>query len=207
MNRLNQKIGLSQTLKISFWAFLAGLTLLLILYPGQVGYYLISTVKPVSPAGLTLTLPNLNPAIFADTGYLFKNTDLASRKNLVTDLYDKNLFRKPESIQEAPKPQYAVVAKRMTIVTAYSSTPDQTDNSPDITAMGTRVHDGIVAANFLKFGTKVRLPEVYGDKVFVVEDRMATFNHQKLDVWMGTRDQAIEFGAKKLTVEIVEILN
>ncbi|MDP3003980.1 MAG: hypothetical protein Q8N43_00505, partial [Candidatus Azambacteria bacterium] len=35
------------------------------------------------------------------------------------------------------------------VLTAYSSTPDQTDDTPFITASNTRVRDGIVAANFL----------------------------------------------------------
>ena len=53
------------------------------------------------------------------------------------------------------------------IVTAYSSTPDQTDATPFITANGTTVHDGIIAANWLKFGTRVRIPDMFGDKVFI----------------------------------------
>ena len=58
------------------------------------------------------------------------------------------------------------------LATAYSSTPDQTDATPFITAWNTRVRDGILAANFLPFGTLVKIPEVFGDKIFVVEDRM-----------------------------------
>ncbi|OGZ34011.1 MAG: hypothetical protein A2Y98_00885 [Candidatus Portnoybacteria bacterium RBG_19FT_COMBO_36_7] len=90
------------------------------------------------------------------------------------------------------------------IATAYSSTPDQTDSSPFITANGSFVKDGVVAANFLKFGTMVRFPQVYGDKIFVVEDRMAPKNSHKIDVWMESRSQALQFGVKYLTVEILE---
>src|SRR5438128_8379875 len=55
----------------------------------------------------------------------------------------------------ADKP--VVVTQRMTVrATAYSSTRDQTDASPFVTASGTRVRDGIIAINGLKFGTKVR---------------------------------------------------
>ena len=43
-------------------------------------------------------------------------------------------------------------------VTAYSSDPKQTDNSPFITASNRRVRDGIIAANFLPFGTEVKIP-------------------------------------------------
>ena len=39
-------------------------------------------------------------------------------------------------------------------VTAYSSTPEETDDTPRITASGGEVRDGIVAANFLPFGAE-----------------------------------------------------
>ena len=101
------------------------------------------------------------------------------------------------------EPKVALV-KQDVIVTAYSSTPDQTDASPFITAKGSHVRDGIVAANFLKFGTEVKFPEIYGDKIFVVEDRMALKNSHKVDIWMETRTAALQFGVKRLTVEILE---
>ena len=69
------------------------------------------------------------------------------------------------------------------VLTAYSSTADQTDSTPFITASGSHVRDGIVAANFLAFGTKVKIPEIFGDKVFTVEDRMALKHSDKIDIW------------------------
>ena len=89
-------------------------------------------------------------------------------------------------------------------VTAYSSTPDQTDSSPFITANGTYVYDGIVACNFLPFDTKVKFPEIYGDKIFIVEDRMAKKNSHKMDIWMPSRSLALQFGVKSLAFEIIE---
>lgn len=88
------------------------------------------------------------------------------------------------------------------LMTAYSSTPDQTDDSPFITANGSHVRDGIIAANFLPFGTKVKFPELYGDKVFSVEDRMHKRFSNRMDIWMETRQEAINFGVKYVTVEI-----
>jgi len=93
---------------------------------------------------------------------------------------------------------------RTVIVTAYSSTPDQTDDSPFITANGAYVRDGIVAANFLPFGTKVKFPEYSGDKIYTVEDRMAKKNSRKIDIWMSSRSEAINFGVKNLAYEVVE---
>lgn len=86
---------------------------------------------------------------------------------------------------------------RYVAMTAYSSTPDQTDDSPFITANGTRVRDGIVATNGLPFGTKIKIPELYGDKVFVVTDRMNKRYTDRVDIWMETREEAIQFGVKR----------
>ncbi len=87
-------------------------------------------------------------------------------------------------------------------MTAYSSTLGQTDSTPFITANGSHVRDGIVATNFLPFGTKVRIPEVFGDKVFSVEDRMNARYYYKIDVWMPTYEEAKNFGVKYVEVEI-----
>jgi len=98
-----------------------------------------------------------------------------------------------------------VVKKVKMIITAYSSTPNQTDSTPFITASGKRVADGIVANNMLPFGSKIRIPELYGDKIFIVEDRM----HQRkgnyhLDIWFPEYCQAKNFGAKISYIEILE---
>ena len=90
------------------------------------------------------------------------------------------------------------------IVTAYSSTIDQCDSTPFITANGKRVYDGIIAANFLKFGTKVRFPEYSGNKIYIVEDRMHQRFSNRVDIWMNTRTQAINFGVKRLKMEILK---
>lgn len=88
-------------------------------------------------------------------------------------------------------------------VTAYNSEPGQTDDTPFITASNTRTRDGIVATNFLPFGTLVRFPEVYGDKIFVVEDRMNARYYYHMDIWMEHKDDAVDFGAQFLQMEIL----
>jgi len=96
--------------------------------------------------------------------------------------------------------------KEITVsVTGYSSTPDQTDDSPFIVANGTAVHDGVVAANFLPFGTKIKISGVFGEKVFTVEDRMHRRFKQRIDVWFPDRQSALKFGYKTLKVQILEI--
>jgi len=109
-----------------------------------------------------------------------------------------------QALIQSTNPNMPIVTEsRLVIVTAYSSTLDQTDSTPFITASGSYVRDGIVACNFLKFGTYVRFPEIYGDKIFVVEDRMALKNSHKIDIWFDTRWEAIQFGVRQLKVEVL----
>lgn len=102
-----------------------------------------------------------------------------------------------------PAKKIIVVSRVKRMVTAYSSTPDQTDDTPFITASNTYVRDGIVAANFARFRTKIRFPTLYGDKIFVVEDRMNKRYPHRVDIWMQTRQEAKQFGIKTVQVEIV----
>lgn len=88
-------------------------------------------------------------------------------------------------------------------VTAYSSSPDETDSTPFITANGTRVHDGIIATNMFPFGTRVEIPSLFGNKVFVVEDRMASRIKNTVDIWMPSKIAALRFGANYANILIL----
>lgn len=88
-------------------------------------------------------------------------------------------------------------------VTAYNSLPEQTDDTPFITASNTHVHDGTIAANFLPFGTLVRIPKLYGDKIFIVEDRMHSKYYYHVDIWMEEYQEAVDFGLKALKIEVL----
>ena len=91
------------------------------------------------------------------------------------------------------------------IATAYSSTADQTDDTPFLTASGKNVKDGIIASNLLPFGTKVTIPKLYGDKIFTVEDRMnKRKGNYQVDIWMPSRSLALNFGAKNAEMEVLE---
>jgi 3D (Asp-Asp-Asp) domain-containing protein len=91
------------------------------------------------------------------------------------------------------------------VITAYSSTPDQTDDTPFITASGKHVADGIIANNMLPFGTQVKIPELFGDKIFTVQDRMnKRMSNYQFDVWMPDRASALKFGVKEVEMEVLE---
>lgn len=102
-------------------------------------------------------------------------------------------------------PEYLVAKKINVVITAYSSTPEQTDDTPFITASGKTTADGIIANNYLPFGTKVKIPEIYGEKVFTVEDRMSwkkSNNH--FDIWCSSYQEAKNFGVKRTIIEVLE---
>ena len=115
---------------------------------------------------------------------------------------DNTLF--PLSNPTNPPPK--VAWKMPVIVTAYSSTPWETDDSPFVTAAGTWVRDGIVANNYLYFGTKIRIPEIYGDKIFTVEDRMSwKKSNYHIDIWFSDYQKALSFGVERTHIEILEM--
>ncbi len=124
---------------------------------------------------------------------------LAAQIENISDKEDKT--ENNQAAGKAPIEKETVKNKKLVLVTAYSSTVDQTDSTPFITASGTHVHDGTIAANFLKFGTKVKFPSLYGDKIFTVEDRMKS--DYKVDIWFPTRQEAKNFGVKRVEMEIL----
>jgi len=93
-------------------------------------------------------------------------------------------------------------------MTAYNSEIGQTDNSPCVTANGFDVcKHGIedtIAANFLPMGTKVKIPELFGDRVFVVRDRMNKKHPNRVDVWMKDRHDAIHFGVRVAKIQVLK---
>src|SRR3989338_3576036 len=105
------------------------------------------------------------------------------------------------------KPTDPITIKKTMVVsaTAYSSTPDQTDATPFITSNGKRVYDGLIFSNLFPYNTKVRIPDMFGDKIFTVNDRMnARYHTGRFDVWMGSRTDAKQFGLRRVRIQIVE---
>lgn len=90
------------------------------------------------------------------------------------------------------------------VVTAYTSDPDETSDHPLITASGDMVHDGVVADNLLPFGTEIEIPALFGNKVFTVEDRTNDKFTGRVDIWMPTRTDAVDFGIHKAQIVILD---
>jgi len=146
--------------------------------------------------------------IFSLTQLIFPQTAISQEMIVNNELSGDN-FEVQEKIIDAVE-QLPIAGKREAkktfylTVTAYSSTVDQCDGDPFTTASGETVHDGIIAYNYLPFGTKVRFPEMFPEKVFEVQDRLrAGASTYLADLWMETREEAIQWGAKVLKIEIL----
>ncbi len=121
--------------------------------------------------------------------------------NDAVNIASNKLFLSQNQDPHIPVPKIIQV-----VVTAYSSEEAQTDEDPFTTASGVQVTDGIIASNDLSFGTRVQFPEIYGDKIFVVADRMneryTDKNH--IDIWMEETHKAIHFGVQHTYAVILD---
>lgn len=136
-------------------------------------------------------------AVFAATPDEEVFVDLASIPTVLEGTPESRLFFPNLPVKSPDKRLRATIS-------AYTSTPEQTDSSPFIAATGKRVHDGMIAANWLPFGTIVKIPSLFGDKEFVVEDRMnPRYGYGHLDIWFdSTTTEARKFGIRHRDIEI-----
>ena len=161
----------------------------------------ISThIQRISLLALSLVLSLTSiPTAFAaeDTSSKTPVSDVSDNEASVLDL------------KEAARP----IRTQKVDVTNYTSAVDECDADPFITADGTdlekRSHDdeeGVIATNFLLFGTKVRIPSLFGDKVFVVHDRMNKRYFYRIDIWVKDKKSDRQFGLhRNVTIEIVQM--
>ena len=149
--------------------------------------------------GIVIVEPALNPQ--SAQGDILSDKQLSYVRFQTIELLSRNYLQlKNNSAFKIPKAQIV-----HTLITAYSSSPDETDSTPFITASGSYVRTGIVAANFLTFGSQIRLPEIFGTQIFTVEDRLAKNYNDRIDVWFPTKKAALDFGTKITKVEILQV--
>lgn len=101
-------------------------------------------------------------------------------------------------------PSYSVYERQAyrivhAVVTAYTSDPAETDDTPTITASGTTTRPGVAANNCLPFGTRIEV----GGRRYVVEDRMnARYGCDRYDLWTESKSDALSWGRRKVEVSI-----
>lgn len=166
------------------------------------GVFVMNTLKNIKNSSILSGKNRLISSIYASIVIGFCLISIfMPHATIAADLNTKNASYVARATNEAIKAARTINV----LITAYSSTEDQTDDTPFITASGKYVKDGIIANNMLPFGTKVKIPSLYGDKVFTVQDRM---NRKKgnyhIDIWMPSRDLALNFGVKTAQLEILK---
>ena len=98
-------------------------------------------------------------------------------------------------------PEYEV-EKVLAVVTAYSSTPDQTFGNPFVTASGARVRPGTIACPArLPFGTEI----VLEGQNFTCEDRMAKRYRygEYYDIWKDNYQEAVQWGRQTIEITVL----
>lgn len=106
------------------------------------------------------------------------------------------------------------------IATAYTASKEETGKTDGITASGLRASRGrtIATPYSIPFGTKIYIPDLILDKdnngVYTAEDRGNTryikwinSDTMRIDVFMNTKSEAVEFGVKHYTGYILERVN
>tara|TARA_Y100000310_G_scaffold69685_1_gene65233 strand:- start:555 stop:1001 length:447 start_codon:yes stop_codon:yes gene_type:complete len=86
-------------------------------------------------------------------------------------------------------------------ITGYSSSFDETDETPFITASGARTREGIIACpRNIEFGTEI----IIDGKSYTCEDRLSLKYDNRFDVWFASKEKAIEFGKQEKIVNILK---
>jgi hypothetical protein len=105
-----------------------------------------------------------------------------------------------------PAPLLAHLYRIPVIVTGYSSTPEETDEDPFVTASNKMVQRGYIALSRdllrpytpgapFTFGDQV---EVLGVGVFQVEDTMNPRYRMRADIWFEDKERALAWGSREL---------
>ena len=92
-------------------------------------------------------------------------------------------------------------AKKVTMkCSAYTSAPNE---GGAYAYNGQKLRDGMVAADLKLYpiGTKIFIPKL--NKVFTVTDTGSAIRNQRLDIWMNSKQKALNWGVQNLEVYIL----
>lgn len=165
---------------------------------------LVTIVELFMPYNFVLAFDKLDITLGgAPVALLTREYVKAPSKSVVVLDGDKLAERKKEVDEEYKSQRTAIKTDYMT-VSAYNSIPGQTDASPYRTAVGSLTRDGVVASNHYPIGTRIRFPEYFGDKEFIVEDRMNPRYDKVVDIWMEELSDAKQWGRRYVKIDVVE---
>ena len=110
------------------------------------------------------------------------------------------LFLEQSAVSPAPEEGITLGIRE---ITAYTPSPEETDDSPCITASGLDICQtrlSVVATNELPFGRKV---EIAGQE-YLVADRMSKKYPNRYDLLMYSKEEALNFGKQNLEVKLLK---
>ncbi|MDP2703961.1 MAG: hypothetical protein Q8P01_02015 [bacterium] len=87
-------------------------------------------------------------------------------------------------------------------VSAYTSEPGVLTSRETIPEFGTIAVSKDLLRGLLPYGTCVLIPEVYPGHIFRVEDAMHKRWTNKLDIWVGSREEAVEKVGSRKNIKI-----
>ena len=119
---------------------------------------------------------------------------------LANAVYD--ILTRTQTIVYAKEITTEVKNTTLAIITAYTSSEDETDDRPWETASGERAERGTIACpSRLDFGTRVRIQGIE----YVCNDRMNIRYRDKdhFDIWVASKNEAFAWGKREIEVEIL----
>lgn len=199
---------------------------------GSFGFYVDGPTRALSALGRSLSGPRqpgrnraavLAVAAMAGVPALLWLADRASSSDIATrtGLAEGRTVAEAASLQgsldryykrrEAGKWDGSISGREVAItvtVTGYTSRPEETDDTPFVTAANTQTRPGVIALSrdLLRRYTP-DAPFTFGDVIhisgvgdFVVEDSMNPRWKNRADIWFESLSQARAFGSRKLVV-------
>lgn len=108
-------------------------------------------------------------------------------------------------VEEVAKQEKKIVKYIKMVATAYTAGVESTGKTPSdegygVTASGEIVQEGktIACPKDMDFGTKVYIKEM--NKTFECQDRGSAITSGRLDVYIASLDEALDFGVKEVSV-------
>ncbi len=166
-----------------------------------------------------ITIATLIAILVASGTYTVVHAEISNKVDSLKGVYQVEDIAFPEAGTREPRRIVTVIS------TAYSSDTWQNWGNPCLPYFESfnlceqfeeNGLEDTIATNMLAIGTKVRFPDIYGDKVFTVRDKMnKKYNGQyRVDFYKAelgengkidadkSRAEAVTFGAQRLVMEI-----
>lgn len=141
--------------------------------------------------------------VFAFIGYVLLLITLAATFGAL--LFGAYSIRFEPIVYVAPQVGGVEVVNHKTVVatiTAYTSSVNETDDTPFETASGAQTGEGVIACPpKYDFGTQVLIE----GRQYTCKDRMNRryHNQERFDIWVETKDEAFDWGVRELEIKVL----